>query len=334
MISCSCSLLAVDLGVDQHARQVVGRVSAPLLDQQPAALEDLWQVQLAGALDALGVQVRVARAEQRVHQLRPRLIVGLRDAHEAPDHPGDDRLGDVARPGRSARGPRSRSSTRVTIARISVLVRGDPLRGEAALEERLDAIVLGRVHADEHRPRELERDHQVGGGDSAQFRGVGPPVVADRRDVLGARYRPEPGLLREFAQSPRSSARGSCGASRASARAEGRRASSRARSASSGLLSTDSTHLMPPRCSAPRCVILLAPAGGRKATRRWSAAVRLAPTSSSSTRACRRSARRSAAIRSPRGGSLGCRSPAAPTATAPIAIAPAARAPAETAPNP
>ena len=34
-----------------------------------------------------------------------------------------------------------------------VLVLGDPLRREAALEERLEPIVLGRVHADEHRLR-------------------------------------------------------------------------------------------------------------------------------------------------------------------------------------
>ena len=41
----------------------------------------------------------------------------------------------------------------------ALLVVGDPLRREAGLEQRLDAIVLGRVHADEHRPRELHRQH-------------------------------------------------------------------------------------------------------------------------------------------------------------------------------
>ena len=39
-----------------------------------------------------------------------------------------------------------------------VLVVGDPLRREPALEERLEPVVLGRVHPDEHRPRELERE--------------------------------------------------------------------------------------------------------------------------------------------------------------------------------
>ena len=38
----------------------------------------------------------------------------------------------------------------------ALLVVGDPLRREAALEQRLDAIVLGRIHADEHRLRELQ----------------------------------------------------------------------------------------------------------------------------------------------------------------------------------
>ena len=42
-----------------------------------------------------------------------------------------------------------------------VLVLGDPLRREAALEERLDPVVLGRVHADEHRLLQLERQDRV-----------------------------------------------------------------------------------------------------------------------------------------------------------------------------
>ena len=42
-----------------------------------------------------------------------------------------------------------------------VLVLGDPLRREAALEERLDAVVLGRVHPDEHRLDQLERHRRV-----------------------------------------------------------------------------------------------------------------------------------------------------------------------------
>ena len=55
----------------------------------------------------------------------------------------------------------------------ALLVVGDPLRREAALEQRLDAVVLGRVHADEHRPRELEREDLGEHGHAAELRGVG-----------------------------------------------------------------------------------------------------------------------------------------------------------------
>ena len=67
-----------------------------------------------------------------------------------------------------------------------VLVGGDPLRREAGLEERLEAVVLGRVHADEHRPRQLDREDLVDHDDAAEFGGVGLPVAADRVDVVGA----------------------------------------------------------------------------------------------------------------------------------------------------
>ncbi len=45
--------------------------------------------------DALGVEVRIAGAERRVHQARPDLVVLGRGAHEAADDPRDDGLGDV-----------------------------------------------------------------------------------------------------------------------------------------------------------------------------------------------------------------------------------------------
>ena len=67
-----------------------------------------------------------------------------------------------------------------------VLVLGDPPRREAALEERLEAVVLGRVHPDEHALLQLERDDRVGQrGDAAELGGVGLPVAADRVDALG-----------------------------------------------------------------------------------------------------------------------------------------------------
>ena len=149
------------------------------------------------ALDAVGVEVRVAGAERRVHQPRPDRVVLLGDAHEAADHARDDRLGDVGD----------------EVARLAalepvehadgdladrVLVLGDPLRREAALEERLEAVVLGRVHPDEHRPRQLEREDAGERRDAAELGGVGLPVAADRVDVVGGRDRPEAGLLGEL----------------------------------------------------------------------------------------------------------------------------------------
>ena len=72
---------------------------------------------------------------------------------------------------------------------------GDPLRREARLEQRLQTVVLGRVHADEHRLRELQRKAGRGHQHAAAFGGVGLPVAADRVHVLRGRHRPEPRLL-------------------------------------------------------------------------------------------------------------------------------------------
>ena len=153
--------LAVDLGVDEDARQVVGRVLAPLGDQPAAALEDLGDVALHHGLDALGVEVGVAGAERRVHQPRPDLVVLGRDPHEAADHPRDDRLGDVGDEVARLAAVEAVERAGGDLADL-VLVLGDPLRREAALEQRLEPVVLGRVHADEHRLGQLERDDRLG----------------------------------------------------------------------------------------------------------------------------------------------------------------------------
>src|SRR4051794_27192682 len=55
--------LAVDLGMHEYAREVVGGVLPPLGDQRAAALEDLRDVVLDHALEALGVEIRIAGAE-------------------------------------------------------------------------------------------------------------------------------------------------------------------------------------------------------------------------------------------------------------------------------
>jgi hypothetical protein len=72
---------------------------------------------------------------------------------------------------------------------------GDALGREAGLEQRLQAVVLGRVHPDEHRSRELDREAGRRHHHAAGFGGVGLPVAAHRVDVLGRGHRPEACLL-------------------------------------------------------------------------------------------------------------------------------------------
>src|SRR5204862_4943909 len=80
-----------------------------------------------------------------------------------------------------------------------VLVLGDALGLESLLEYLLDAIVLWRVHADEHRPRELDREDRLADrGDAAELGGVRLPVATHGGDVLGSRDRPEALLEREL----------------------------------------------------------------------------------------------------------------------------------------
>jgi len=50
-----------------------------------------------------------------------------------------------------------------------VLVGGDPLGREAPLEECLHAVVLGRVHPDEHRLGQLEREFAQRHEDASEF---------------------------------------------------------------------------------------------------------------------------------------------------------------------
>ena len=149
------------------------------------------------ALEAAGVQVRVGRAERRVHQPRPHRVVLLGDAHEAADHARDDRLRDVA--DEVARLTAVEAVEHVDRDRPDrVLVRGDPPGREARLEQRLQAVVLGRIHADEHRLRELEREAARGRHDATAFPRSTSPVAADGVDVLGGGHRPEAGLLGEL----------------------------------------------------------------------------------------------------------------------------------------
>src|SRR5262249_46497039 len=82
-----------------------------------------------------------------------------------------------------------------------VLVLGDPLRCEAALKERLDAIVLRRVHADEHRLLQLERqDSVLEARETTDFRREELAVAAGREDAAGSRHRPEAVFLGKFGE--------------------------------------------------------------------------------------------------------------------------------------
>jgi hypothetical protein len=187
--------LAVDLGVHEDAGQVVRRPLPALGDEPPAALEDLGDLALHDRLGAFGVEVRVPGAERRVHEPRPDLVVLRRDAHEAADHAADHGLGHVRdqvaglAPVHAVQDARRDGADRV-------LVLGDALGGEAALEERLEAVVLGRVHADEHRPHQFHRQHRVRQrGDAPALGRVGLPVAADGVHVGGLGDRPESVLL-------------------------------------------------------------------------------------------------------------------------------------------
>ena len=86
----------------------------------------------------------------------------LGDAHEAADHARDHGLGDIG-------DEVARRRALQTVEHLHddrpdrVLVSGDPPGRETRLEQRLQAIVLGWVHADEHRPHELDREHARGG---------------------------------------------------------------------------------------------------------------------------------------------------------------------------
>src|ERR1700676_4076523 len=57
--------------------------------------------------------------------------------------------------------------------------------------------MLRRVHPDEHRLRELQRETALRRQNAAAFGGVGLPVATDAVDVIGGRHRPEAGLVRK-----------------------------------------------------------------------------------------------------------------------------------------
>ena len=191
-------LLAVDLGVDEHARQVVGRVLAALGDQLRAALEDLRHVASPCTVSRPRGHVGVAGAEHRVHDPRPDRVVLRRDAHEAADHARDDRLRDVvdevARPRarRGGRAPRRRSAriaSSCSAIRFGVKPRWNSAFRRSCFGGSMPMNIAcssssGRIAFVERR-------------DAAELRGVGLPVAADLVDVVGRGDRPEAFLVRD-----------------------------------------------------------------------------------------------------------------------------------------
>jgi hypothetical protein len=190
-------LLAVDLGVDEHAQQVVGGPLAPLRDELAAALEDLRHVALDDGSRAGGVVGPVSGPECRVHQPGPDGVVLLRDAHEAADHARHhglchvvDEIAGVAALDRVEHPDGDPADL--------VLVLGDALGREAGLEQRLQPVVLRRIHADEHRLHQLQREDHAHRRDPVALGRVGAPVAAHRVDVVRRGHRPEAGHVREL----------------------------------------------------------------------------------------------------------------------------------------
>ena len=140
--------------------QVISWLDPTLFDQHPAAVEDQRHLVFHDGLGTVRVQVGIAESDQRVEQRRPGFVVLGRDSHEAADHPRNDRLGHLA----------YEVTPLATVEPIEYvdcdrpdlfLVFADSFRGETPLEEVLEAVVLGRVHADEHRRDQLNRNHCV-----------------------------------------------------------------------------------------------------------------------------------------------------------------------------
>ena len=130
-ISCSSSALAVDLGVDEDAGQVVGGVLATLGDQRLAALEDLGHVLLHDQVGVLAVagHVGIAGPERRCSSAAPRsrrpaggMPMKLPITRETTGWATSSTRSQVSRPASPSRTP-------TVIARIVVLVLGDPTWG-------------------------------------------------------------------------------------------------------------------------------------------------------------------------------------------------------------
>ena len=149
---------AVDLRLEQHGDQVVLGVAAALGDHLHRLLPGLphhVRHRLLG-----GPQVLVAEAERDVGLLDVVLVVLLGRADERADHPGHDRAGHIVDQIALA-ALRHAVEHPVDDRTDAVRVLGDALRGEATLEQRLEAVVARRIHGDHLLLLRLERDPEV-----------------------------------------------------------------------------------------------------------------------------------------------------------------------------
>ena len=178
----------------QHVHQVVhARVRAALGDVLHGLVPGAGHHLDHGLLGR--AQVLVAEAEDHVGLLDVALVVLLGRADEGADHPRDDGGGDLVDELDllAARDPVEHP---VDDPADPLLVLGDPLRREAALEQGLDPVVARRVHRDHLLLLALERDPEVvEDHDPADVGGERLPVQAHAAQVLGPGQRPEAGLV-------------------------------------------------------------------------------------------------------------------------------------------
>jgi len=171
-ISCSSSFSPSTSACHQHARQILRR----LFEAAPRSGGCIWRTP-RGRLSRprpgsrRGLRSRSPAPSIEVISRAPHRVVLLVDAHEAPNHPRHDR---PARPrsrgSHSSRPVETIEQHAPAILADRLLVVRDPLRREAALEQRLQTVVLGRVHADEHRLCQLQREAAGGRQHAARVR--------------------------------------------------------------------------------------------------------------------------------------------------------------------
>ncbi len=149
-----CELVAVDLGVHQGRRDVIGRMGAPVLSEGLGVGEDLegdLHESLVGA-----TELGVARAEDGVGPVEDPLVVLRGDAHHRADDLEGERSGELLdEVGRTRWVALDHPIEDLGgLGAHRRLEFGDVTGGEALRDDRSEPEVLRIVHVD-HRPVEL-----------------------------------------------------------------------------------------------------------------------------------------------------------------------------------